>query len=338
MLTRKTHKYFDFHFEDSKSLISLKYQIYQDKSIAIIFFEHIKSFLETTPDVKCGYTAANGLHYSQKDIELLLRKLKFNIFLFNKNSHIFNLKKIDDTLLNNINRSTLNTVLNLFHEDFEQNMNDLQIEYPKVSTIIGYRDSYLKISEVLNTINNTIHELEGTFYNYINLINKKNYAGFYSTCLLDNNGWTGPRVALSPQDYQEFSLEQFFGQLTMGYDTTGKNLLHAYWTNDLKIIKECKITPQTSFSSNVLLYFKSNTLTGESIYNGFSQWYEQNNIAQYGYSKKIADESLGNITIGKLKYVNDQEIDVDSLNLKEKLAIVDQIKHKTLTTYLPVIL
>ena len=62
MLTRKTHKYFDFHFEDSKSLISLKYQIYQDKSIAIIFFEHIKSFLESEHFEKINMTMKRFLY------------------------------------------------------------------------------------------------------------------------------------------------------------------------------------------------------------------------------------------------------------------------------------
>ena len=337
MLPKKHRKYFEFHFQDSQALVALKYQVYQDKSIANTFFTHIKDFVETTPDVKCRYTSANGLYYSKQDIELLLKKLQLNIILLNKNSHVFDLKKIDENLLRNISRANLHQVLNLLHEDFEHNMNDLQIKYPKVSTIVGYSDRYLQICEALNTINNTIHELEGTFNNYLNLLNNKRYGGFYSTCLLDKDGWTGSRVELSPKDYEEFTLEQFFGQLLIGYDTTGKNLLHAYWTNDLKIIKESKITPQTSFSSNVLLYFQSHNLSCESVYQGFCQWYEDNNISQYGYSKKISEQSLGNIAIGKLKYINDQEIDVDSLNLAEKLAIVDQIKNKDLITYFPVI-
>lgn len=337
MLTKQHQKYFDFQFEDSKSLVSLKYKIYQDKSIANTFFNSIKDFLVTTPNVTCGYTSANGLRYSKQDITLLLKKLQRNIILLNRNSHIFDLKKIDEDLLKNVTKTNLHQVLNLLHEDFEQNMNDLQVKYPKVSTIAGYSDRYLQICEFLNTINNTIHELEGTFHNYLNLINKQNYGGFYSTCLIDNDGWTGSRVNLTNQDYNEFSLEQFFGQLVMGYDTTGKNLLHAYWTNDLKIIKEHKITPQTSFSSNVLLYFKSNSLTSESVYNGFCQWYEQKQISQYGYSKKIANESLGNITIGQLKYVDDEEINLSHLDLKSKLKIVDKIKNKTLRTYLPII-
>ncbi|MEM7595378.1 MAG: hypothetical protein AAF383_28425, partial [Cyanobacteria bacterium P01_A01_bin.83] len=113
---------------------------------------------------------------------------------------------------------------------------NLQLKYSRNTAIATYRDRYLKISEILNTINNTIHEIEGTFHNYINLVQNKNYAGYYSTCLIDDNGWTGPRINLTRQDFAEFTLEQFFGQLVIGYDTTGKNLLHAYWTNDLKII------------------------------------------------------------------------------------------------------
>ena len=227
--------------------------------------------------------------------------------------------------------------LNLLHEDFEENMNNLQVRYQKVSHIIEYRTQYLQISAVLNTINNAIHEIEGTLTNHLNLIKNKKYNGFYSACLLDNNGWTGPRVKLQSKDYAEFTMEQFFGQLSMGYDTTGKSLLHAYWSNDLKIVKEHKITPQTSFSSNVLLCFRSDHLASESVYHDFCQWYDQNKIVNYGYSKKIANQSLGNITIGKLKYLNDREIDVDSLTLEDKLAIVDQIKNKTLKTFIPTI-
>ena len=338
MLIRKYHKYFDFHFKDKKSLISLKYQIDQNKTIANAFFEHIKYFLATSHNVQCGYTSANGLLYSEKDIELLLKKLKINIFLFNKNAYIFDLTKMKLKLFNNLNVANLNQVLNLFHEDFEENMNNLQLKYSKVSTIAEYRSYYLKISEILNTINNAIHEIEGAFQNYINLVRYKDYSGFYSTCLIDDNGWTGPRVNLTSQDFANFTLEQFFGQLVMGYDTTGKNLLHAYWTNDLKIVQEQKITPQTSFSSNILLYFKSHNLSSDSVYQDFSRWYDEHNIAQYGYSKNISDESLGNITIGRLKYINDEKVDLNSLSLKDKFAIVDQIKNKTLQIYLPIII
>jgi len=337
MLTKQHHKYFDFQFQDSHSLVSLKYKIYQEKSIANTFFDSIKDFVETNPDVKCGYTSANGLRYSNQDIRLLLKKLQLNIILLNKKSHVFDLKKIDEVLLRNLNRANIYQILNIIHEDFEQNMNNLQVRYEQVSTIVGYRTPYLQICEFLNIINNTIHELESTFHNYLNSISKKKYCGFYSTCLINNNGWTGSRINLKNQDYEEFSLEQFFGQLSIGYDTTGKNLLHAYWTNDLKIIKEHKISPQTSFGSNVLLCFNSNSLTSKSLYNGFCQWYKRNQISQYGYSKKIADESLGNITIGQLKYVDEEEINLNCLNLKDKLKIVNKIKNKTLITYIPII-
>ena len=337
MLTEQHHKYLDFKFTDAKSVVSLKYKIHQDRSIANIFFDHIKKIFNTSSNVACGYTSANGLRYSKQDITLLLKKLQLNIILLNKNSHVFDLKKIDENLLKNINRDNLHRVLNLLHEDFEQNMNDLQVKYPQVSTIVGYRYHYMQLCEFLNTINNTIHEIEGTFHNYINLINKQDYGGFYSTCLIDDNGWTGSRVNLTGKDFREFSLEQFFGQLVIGYDTTGKNLLHAYWTNDLKIIQEQKITPQTSFSSNVLLYFKSNSLTNKSVYDRFCKWYDREQIWQYGYSKEIADGSLGNITIGHLKYVDDREINLHHLNLKDKLEIIDKIKDKILTTYIPIV-
>ncbi|MEM8719139.1 MAG: hypothetical protein AAGE84_07495 [Cyanobacteria bacterium P01_G01_bin.39] len=338
MLIKKQHKYFDFRFENENSLVSLKYQIDQNKTIANTFFEHIKSFLATSSNIESGYTAANGLRYSQSDIDSLLEKLKVNIFSLNKYAHFFDLKKMNMELFSDLTKANLNQVLNLFHEDFEHNMNDLQLKYPKVSTVAKYRDRYLRISEILNTINNTIHEIEGTFYNYINLVQNKNYAGYYSTCLIDDHGWTGPRINLTSQDFAEFTLEQFFGQLVIGYDTTGKNLLHAYWTNDLKIIQEGKITPQTAFGSNVLLYFKSRNLSSDSIYQSFNKWYDEHNIAQYGYSKNISDESLGNITIGRLKYINDEEVDLNSLDLQDKLAIVDRIKNKTLQIYLPILI
>ena len=338
MPAEKTNKYFDFRFEDLQSSTSLKYALDRDKSIANVFFNRIQKFFETTPNLECGYTAASGLRYTKADLDFLLHKLRFYIHLLNKKSHVFDLKTIDDRLLNDVPELEINRTLNLLHEDFEQNMNDLQANYQKVSSIVEYRDEYLHLSEVLNTINNTIHEVEGAFYNYHNFKNNRSYAGFYSTCLLDRNGWTGERYHFCAEDYQEFSLEQFFGQLCIGYDITGKSLLQAYWTNDLKIVREHKITPQTSFSSNVLLYFKSHDLDCETVYDGFRQWYDRHDIAQYGYSKKISDESLGNITIGRLKYVNETEIDLDRLNLSDKLAIVDLIKNKTLKIYLPIIL
>lgn len=337
MYFKKYNRYFVFQFKDTKSLTCLKYQIDEDKSIANIFFESIEEFLTTAPDVKCRYTAANGLRYSHQDLEFLIEKLRFYVMLFNKQAHVFQLKQIDRKLLPVALDSNLNKLLNLLHEDFEANMNDLQLKYSRLSKIPNYCDVYLHLSEVLNTINNTIHEIEGTFNNYYNLKKNKYYEGFYSTCLMDERGWTGPKIEFTAKDYNEFTLEQFFGQLSIGYNTTGKNLIHAYWTNDLKVVKECKLTPQTSCTSNVLLYFKSNDSTNKEVYDKFAEWYDRHNISQYGYSKEISTQSLGNITLGKLKYINDEEIELGSLKLKDKLSIVDTIKNKILETYLPIV-
>ena len=337
MYLKKHNRYFAFQFKDAKSLTSLKYQIDENRSIANTFFENIKEFLEIAPDAECRYTAANGLRYSQRDLEFLIEKLKFNVMLFNKKSHVFRLMQIDEKLLQLDLNSNLNELLNLLHGDFEANMNDLQLKYPKLSTIPDYRDIYLHLSEVLNTINNTIHEIEGTFNNYHNLNKQQYYEGFYSTCLMDNRGWTGPEIELKNEDYNEFTLEQFFGQLSIGYNTTGKNLIHAYWTNDLKVVKERKITPQTSCTSNVLLYFKSSDTTSKELYDKFVKWYDRHNLSQYGYSKTISTQALGNITLGKLKYIDREEIELSSLNLKDKLSIVDRIKNKILKIYFPLV-
>lgn len=335
MLWKESHKYLNFYFEDANSSTSLKYLIDSKRKIANIFFARLQSFLKTTPNLKCQYTAANGLRYTKEDLDFLIKKLKVYVLLLNRKSDIFNLKQIDRRLLDNITDLNFNKILNLLHEDFEQNMNCLQSNYQNTTNQSNYRYEYLHLSEVLNTINNTIHEAEGAFLNYHNLKGDRAYVGFCSTCLLDSNGWTGERYNLREEDYQEFTLEQFFGQLCIGYDTTGKNLLHAYWTNDLKIVREHKITPQTSFGTNVLLYFRSHNLTHKTVYDGFSKWYERHNLARDGYSKKVSDESLGNITLGKLKYVDRTEVDLDRLSLEDKFSIVDLIKNKILKTYFP---
>lgn len=336
MYLQRHDRYLIFHFQNIKSSTWLKYQI-DEHNIANIFFKNIQDFLHTAPNVRCRYTAANGLRYSERDLKFLIEKLKFNIMLFNKSYDIFQLKQIDKSLLNIALNAKLNTVLNLLHEDFEANMNDLQLKHCQLSNSRELQEIYLHLSEVLNTINNTIHEIEGTFNNYSNLYNKKYYKGFYSTCLMDERGWTGAKIELKSEDYHLFTLEQFFGQLSIGYNTTGKSLIHAYWTNDLKIIRERKITPQTSFTSNVLLYFHNSNTAHEEVYSQFAKWYDCHNISQYGYTKDISTQSLGNIVLGKLKYINEREIELDSLTPQDKFSIVDTIKNKILVRYFPTI-
>ena len=135
MYLQRHNRYLVFCFQDAKSSTWLKYQI-DEKNIANIFFENIQVFLKEEPNAKCKYTAANGLHYSQQDLEFLIEKLKFNIMLFNKSYDIFQLKQIDKSLLNIAIDAQINTLLNLLHEDFERNMNDLQLKYCKVSRSI----------------------------------------------------------------------------------------------------------------------------------------------------------------------------------------------------------
>lgn len=129
--------------------------------------------------------------------------------------------------------------LNFLHRQFHEN------EEALVSSGI-YDESRLKLQDM----NVLIHRIEQA------LGNMKGYPTFYHQNLVFY--YKGQRrVKLSLEDYEEFAGERYFGDLLLGYGTTGKSLYQCYENNDLDIVAAGLVRPQADVSTEVWLVFPS---------------------------------------------------------------------------------
>jgi len=175
----------------------------------------------------------------------------------------------------------VNESLNKIHEDFEKNYNELnKIRLTKKHEII-----ITKLDSCLNTMNQCIHKLQ--------ILLNPSEMGF-STSLLCNTKQT-PHIVLEENEYNLFSLNSSFGDLRLGYGTTGKALYHLYCDKDNLIFNEkgdlSNSTQQAIVASNLYAYF-GNEVKEQNILPDFKQWCK---------TKKIAfDKRNGYIVLGKL--------------------------------------
>jgi ubiquinone/menaquinone biosynthesis C-methylase UbiE len=286
---------------------------------------------------KAGYKTGHvsmGLFHTEDDLKYATSVLKDCIRQHNAGDNVKQRICFDESHCCNICTDTLNAL----HDVYEQNMS-----LHEVKNRLTKADGYNPTSEYiinLNRINNTIHQLEKC----ISSIEVGFHEGTISACLVSDRGDTGGSFfeisegeyvgnKLTEEDRQGFTLGRDFGSLHVGYSTTGKNLIQCYWSNDLKLVKDRKLAPQQIFNTNISIKFPLKKCHHDDEYGWFKEWYDKNDISQYGYTADVGIEGIGYINIGELVMHNDVPVDVSSMNIEQRLSITNDIKKCTLIGY-----
>lgn len=102
---------------------------------------------------------------------------------------------------------------------------------------------------------------------------------------------------LKEEMYSEFTLDWEFGTLFMGYHTLGKDILAAFWNNDMGLFERDEIRPQRISSSEIFMFLGPDS-RGQMI--DMEKWWAQNNIDSYGYKFGDPRNSIGYIPVAKL--------------------------------------
>ena len=144
----------------------------------------------------------------------------------------------------------------------------------------------------LNNINSKIHILE--FAVDLNPDHKRAYFSIFLRDLLNETR----SVPLDVEDFKLFSLDAKFGDLMLGYGTTGKNLYHIYLNNDVNFFKEGnRESPQTAITTNILGWFSDDKSHDEEI--GYlNDWLSKNFEEKFNLDSQ--SHSLGYIKLGAL--------------------------------------
>lgn len=142
----------------------------------------------------------------------------------------------------------------------------------------------------LNNINSKIHTLEFS----VGLMpdSKRAYFSIFLRDLLNDTR----SIPLDQEDFKLFSLESKFGDLMLGYGTTGKNLYHIYLNNDVNFFKEGnRESPQTAITTNILGWFSEDKSHDEEL--GYlTDWLSKNFDEKFNLDNQ--SHSLGYIKLG----------------------------------------
>jgi hypothetical protein len=112
---------------------------------------------------------------------------------------------------------------------------------------------------------------------------------------------------LSDEVYREFSLDWVFGTLFMGYHTLGKDLIAAFWNEDMGLFERDEIRPQRISSCELFLFFGPGT---HGQLNDMEQWWIANNIDKYGFKWGMAANAIGYIPVADIVRYGMTDMDI----------------------------
>lgn len=145
----------------------------------------------------------------------------------------------------------------------------------------------------LNNVNNSIHALESALR-----LSDTQFNAYFSTYLRDMTK-VNPSIPLETDDYQKFTLEGRFGNLLLGYGTTGKNLFHVFKDNDLDFFRNGnKPSPQRAITTNILAWF-SDDVNHDQELERYLNWYKNNKLLDEKIELTDPMNSIGYIKIGQ---------------------------------------
>lgn len=97
--------------------------------------------------------------------------------------------------------------------------------------------------------------------------------------------------------YEEFSLDWDFGTMFMGYHTLGKDILAAFWNDDMDLFHRDEIRPQRISSSEIFLFLGPQS---RGHLEQLNRWWDAKEIGQFGFTKNDPRNSIGYIPVADL--------------------------------------
>jgi len=190
--------------------------------------------------------------------------------------------------------------LNLLHYDFEHAANIylpntlLSSEHNK-----GMEKKPPKCPDIgllafhLNNINSNVHILEASLGMRDNIPN-----AYFSIFLKDMTKLT-ESIPLSDDEFKHFSLDVQFGDLMLGYGTTGKNLYHVFANKDIDFFNDGNApSPQVAVTTNILGLFSEEKNHAIELKN-VKEWYFKT-MPEKKINFDDKKNSLGYIKLGTL--------------------------------------
>lgn len=261
-----------------------------------------------------------GMYVDKKYFKYLKGSINNSIQYFNR----FNPdgRKFELSVNDEVGNETLNNI----HNDYENLANYyFQFKRPKDTKLRWKKAFHQNIIKHLNNVNNCVHALESIIQ-----INEadSNINGWFAYSLCAPIG-DKIKIPLEEEDYDLFTMDEEFGDLFLGYATTGKNLYHIMKDNDIKLLDDgAKASPQRLFSANSLAIFSSYKKNHDKEMAEFNKWWDENDISDYGYTKNDRHNSIGYIKIGKYQPipVNSHLNETETVDYYSEFSVIEDIE------------
>lgn len=199
--------------------------------------------------------------------------------------------------IDTLTRTQLNELHRLFHRFEEYISGDLHnipeyIRKWKSEDPITFERSYL----ILHELNILIHSIEHMMKSRNSLL--WSFFGFHLA--------PQEKIPLSPEEYDQMTLDVKFGDLLLCYGSAGKSLYWTFLDDDLVVLENNEVRQQESVSTGVLAAFPCQEFCDISADYAkeqkelFYQWCDKNKVSDRGYNYKDRYYNPGNIILGRL--------------------------------------
>lgn len=275
---------------DGKKII---YQL-NDNSVVHKFVKLVRSIRQGRS--KVDYESYAMWTSESFPMQKIINEINHSVDYFNENNgYNDRLKPVDQVS---------SEVLNALHYEFEHAANRYLPNELLTSDFNKAIEKYpVKCKDIellayhLNNINSKIHALEFS----VGLVpgEKRAYFSIFLRDLLNDTR----SIDLESDEFNLFTLDAKFGDLMLGYGTTGKNLYHIYLNNDVNFFKDDnRHSPQTAITTNILGWF-SEDKNHEKEISFLSSWLSSNFSERFDLTDPTL--SLGYIKLGDLVYTNE---------------------------------
>ena len=198
--------------------------------------------------------------------------------------------------------------LNALHEwfeDVEKSDEFHQLDYQRKHRLSNICEQVNQLVHTMETLPTALRDLERgrLYFNQVCRISD-NY-----TQLRSSGREIPARYELTPEDYSEFEVE-VPGRAYLDFATVGKSMWHAFFTNDIELIKNQKVSPQKWARPFFNYKISNDKVNQESEYQSrlrrFDKWIEENNLQEY-IDRTEPQHAMGQACIGDVLY-NDEPI------------------------------
>lgn len=164
-----------------------------------------------------------------------------------------------------------------------------------------------KQKEILERLNKLVHEIEHNISNYFdNTFDQEHFIVCRHVCSNSDNLYQ----ELQNEDYNRFIFQNETCDLFLDFFTVGKDLGHAFMSNDIALVHNKEIKQQRFITASVQIgivkkdqFQAYDPEIGERQTIQYKQWCEKNKVDSFGYNYKESKYNLGRCKLGTL--IND---------------------------------